>query len=714
MPTLIKTSRNQLTATLQTLEELVAAIREKNYAQEVAAFREMYPMSLRKQNPDGSLAIDVAWEKALPRICFASDLRKQGGVMTRTAYNGLIMLEINNLKDEDVAIGLRYYAGSLPQTLLSFVGADGLSVVIVCRAELIRDRQQSGSVLPTYDEDISHFHHNAYVMAQKFYSAQLGATVDVLEPRLDRVCYMSADMALCYNPNPIPFYTRSEQDFELSSPYQRPVAEAGTLPGRNRYQTQVYAVQSCLAKAEEDSLAIDDEQEWRTSVLTRQAHYCMESGIPKELALRLTLFRPTLNSDPQLARLIFDNTYTPKAMRQAMRRNPDLSLLRHIPESTLLTLKTDVFMQQNYEFRKNVLTGVVQYRQLAIPYFSFADVTEADRNTMTRRALEAGLKSWDKDIRRYIESNDVPLYDPIDDYLSHLAPWDGTDRLIAFAQRVPTDDALWHRYFPLWMRSMVAHWMGKDLTHGNALVPLLMGPQGCGKTTFCTLILPPELRSYYNDRVNFRNEYDLLNQLSSFALINIDEFDSVGHTHQAVLKYLLSTPDAKLRVPYGKTITHRRRYASFVATTNHLQPLTDPTGSRRFLCASITGRIDTTTPVDYDQLYAQLLAEVKEGQRYWLNDEETAELIAFNERYRQIDSISELISSLYRRPEPGQTNTQRVSAAEIASNLHNHYAGIQVNHATMVKIGKTMAQLGFTMRRASSCNYYEVVTKENV
>lgn len=713
MPTLYKTSRNQLTASVKSLDELAAAIREQRYAKEVALFREMRPVVCCGRNADGSLCVDATWEKALPRICFASDRQQQGGE-EMTAYTGLLLLEINNLQNEDIALGLRYYAGQLPQTLLTFVGADGLSVVIVCRAELTDNSREQGHPLPTADEAILRFHQNAYAKAQKFYSAQLNVTVDILEPRLDRVCYMSADPALCFNPSAMPIYADAAEPFQFASPYHRPVAEPGTLPGRTRYQTQLAVFQACLSKAYNDSLAIEDEQEWLTSVLTRHAHYCMESGISKALALRHTLFSPSLSKDPMLAQMIFDNAYTPKAMKQALRRNADVAALRHIPESTLLMLKTNVFMQQNYEFRKNELTGTVQYRSLSMPYFVFTDVTESVRNTMTRRALEAGLKTWDKDIRRYVESDDVPLYNPIEDYLQQLPAWDGTDRLDAFARRVPTANPLWHRFFPLWLRSMVAHWLGKDQNHGNALVPLLMGPQGCGKSTFCSLILPPELRSYYNDRVNFRNEYDLLNQLSSFALINIDEFDSVGRTHQAVLKYLLSTPDAKLRVPYGKAITHRRRYASFVATTNHLQPLTDPTGSRRFLCVSVTGSIDTTSSIDYDQLYAQLLAEVKEGERYWLNDGETAELIAYNERYRQIDSIAELISSLYRRPEPGQTTIQRVSAAEIASNLHNNYAGIQVNHATMVKIGKTMAQLGFTMRRASNCNYYEVVTKENV
>ena len=119
------------------------------------------------------------------------------------------------------------------------------------------------------------------------------------------------------------------------------------------------------------------------------------------------------------------------------------------------------------------------------------------------------------------------------------------------------------------------------------MTPLLIGRQGCGKTRFCKILLPPELRDYYNDKLNFKNEFDLNIALTSFALINIDEFDKTTNSQQIVLKYLLSSSDVKFRPPYGKTIKQYRRYTSFIGTTNQLQPLVDPTGSRRFVCVGI-------------------------------------------------------------------------------------------------------------------------------
>lgn len=713
MPTIFKTHGRNTTATRMTVEEIVEAIRNKKYLKEVMEFREMGALANVKKRENGTLDIeDAAWEKALPRICFACDYQKRGGEMQQVAYNGQILLEVNNLQSEEEAIGLRFYAGRQPQTLLAFVGADGRSVCIVCRAELYPNCRQEGNALPTGDEQIRCFHYNAYTAAQKFYTGQLEVTVDVLEPRLDRVCYMSADAALCYNPEAIPFYVDAQESFSLSSPYRPQKAEVGTLPGRDVYQTQMIIVQECLAKAYEEALTIDDEQESIVAVLTHQAHFCMESGVPKELAKRITLMHPELRKDPLLADRIFDNAYTPKALKRMMKRNPETAALRHIPESTLLMLKTTAFMEQNYQFRKNVLTGVAQYRPVARPYFDYMDVTEEDRNSMTIRALEAGLKSWDKDIKRYIESKDIPQYDPIEDYLLHLPAWDGRDRLADFARRVPTSDGLWQRFFPLWMRSMVAHWLGKDREHGNALVPMLIGPQGCGKSTFCGIVLPEELRVYYNDRVSFNNEFDLLNQMSSFALINIDEFDSIGASRQPLLKYLLSTPDVKLRVPYGKAVSQRRRYASFIATTNQQMPLTDLSGARRFLCVNVEGRIDTDSRVDYAQLYAQLLAEIQAGQRYWLTDEETAEVIAHNEPFRQLDSIEEMVRALFRKPKSGDSDAVILPVAKIVSILQGRFPGVQANRATFIKVGKILVGMGCEGHRSSSGNAYQVVVQE--
>ncbi len=745
MPTIYKTRGNTTTVTRMTVDEITESIRNKKFMKEVAEFRSMVALDRWKHREDGSLDIDAKWEKDLPRLCFATDYVKRSGAVQMQEYNGLVLLEVSNLADGSEASDLRKLASLQPQTLLTFVGADSRSVIIVCKAEklpssgaglnlgaaelnhlnqsnpsaaglnlgaaeLNHSNHSNPSVAVLTPEELKVLHYNAYAMAQKFYTAQLQTTVDVLEPHLDRICYMSADAEAYYNPLATPFYASAEKEKTFGLPVYH---EKDSKDAIDEYSRYMKAEQYCLAKAYEQALAAENEDEYIFQVLNLHARYCMESGIPMALAQRLTLYTHDFHERAELVAQVFDNTYTPKAMRRLVNANPELLSQKHIPDSTLLMMKTKVFMKQNYEFRKNVLSGVAQYRLVEFPYFEFRDVTLDDRNSMTIRAQEKGLKSWDKDIKRYIESNEIPQYDPIDDYLTHLPKWDGKDRLAAFTRRVPTKDPFWQRFFPVWMRSMVAHWMGKDQQHGNALVPLLIGRQGCGKSTFCGIVLPPELSAYYNDRVSFKNEFDLLNQLSSFALINIDEFDSIGNSRQPLLKYLLSKPNVKLRVPYGKVISHRRRYASFIATTNKMQPLVDMTGSRRFLCVNVDGVIDTTSRIDYPQLYAQLLAEIMDGQRYWLNDDETQELIAHNQPFHQLDSLEEMVRSLFRKPEEGDAAVT-LPVWEIVTMLQKCYNGVLSSRATSIQVGKILKGLGFQACRAKGGNSYVVVVKNKV
>ena len=126
---------------------------------------------------------------------------------------------------------------------------------------------------------------------------------------------------------------------------------------------------------------------------------------------------------------------------------------------------------------------------------------------------------------------------------------------------------------------------------------------------------------YYNKEINFKKDTDLNLGLSQFGLINIDEFDKTTARQHIILKYLLSTGDVKFRPPYGKAIRQYKRYASFIGTTNQMKPLMDPTGSRRFVCVECTGDINFNDNLDHRQLFAQLMQELDEGQRYWLDDE---------------------------------------------------------------------------------------------
>lgn len=136
--------------------------------------------------------------------------------------------------------------------------------------------------------------------------------------------------------------------------------------------------------------------------------------------------------------------------------------------------------------------------------------------------------------------------------------------------------------------------------------------------------------------------------LNRFALINIDEFDQITLTQQGFLKHILQKPVVNLRKPYGNSIQELQRYASFIATSNQKDLLTDPSGSRRFMCVEVTGTIDTARPIDYEQLYAQAMYEIYHGERYWFDDKDEAILTQGNREFEQTPPAIQLFYRYFK------------------------------------------------------------------
>lgn len=177
-----------------------------------------------------------------------------------------------------------------------------------------------------------------------------------------------------------------------------------------------------------------------------------------------------------------------------------------------------------------------------------------------------------------------------------------------------------------------------------------------------------------------------------------------------MLKYLVSTADLKYRPPYGKAYTQHRRYASFIGTTNEPMPLTDPTDSRRFICVGINGDIDFESPIDYDQLYAQLLHEISHGEDYWLTKDEERRLMEHNLQYQHLDGLEEMLMSVLQRPQADDETAQWMPLKEIADVLVKHFPAFKVVEGTFIKMGSCLSrpQYKFEKKELSSGSYYLV------
>jgi hypothetical protein len=714
--TILKNTRNVVSLRAVSLDDVATSIRTGEYRTAAQELRQYCALPSIRRIEESGVDPETPVARNVPRICFSALMKKQKEERTVQAYTGLVLLEVENLSDYDEARAVMSNARLMPQTLMAFIGVSGRSVKIVCRGALANGKLQKSEgdtkglqvKLPKSEGDIKNFHLNLYEKARLAYNAQLGVTLEKREPKLTNVCYMSDDEEMYYNPDALLFYTDTKKLEEGLGRRRSTMEPDEIVPGERASYSYNTIFEFNRQKALDDVEGVSAEDDRNYLLLNRLAHYCLLSGMPLAIATRLAIYSQVENPDVEEIRLVFKNTYHNKSEERYQERKGVLSL-RNIPSETLLMKKINIFLNEYYELRKNVLRGVAEYRLRTGLGYSFHELTEEVRNSITMRAIEQGIKCWDKDIRRYVNSDDIELYDPVNDYLESLPAWDGRDRIGELASRVPTSYKEWPQMFRLWLRSMVAMWRGKNQLSGNALVPLLIGPQGCGKSSFCRILLPPELRDYYNESINFKNEADLNLGLSSFALLNLDEFDRVTKRQQVVLKYLVSTAEVKYRPPYGKAYQSRRRYASFVATTNEAHPLVDNSGSRRFVCVNINGTIDFKTPINYQQLYAQLNNDITKGEPYWPTEEEEQQLIEHNRNFLTISSLDEMLAMAFRKPAASEQG-QWLNAKAISDQLKRTFgAAYQEDKDSFRKIGATLHSARFNVearRRTAGMEYY--------
>ena len=706
--TIIKKKGKNETITRHPVEDIALFIQKGWRQHTVTELREMYNLILKERQPDGQILTNWAGGIKLERLCFAQEFDKFKGEHRVLGYNGLIVIEVNNLPTYEKAVEVRDQAKMMPETLMCFLGASGKSVKIVCRGELFPNQANEKNLLPQKKADIQQFHLNLYQTARRAYMNQFGFDIEYLEPRLDRTVYVSADPEMGFNPDARPFYADTLKH-DVPQPVSISRESDRLMPGRTVKRTYrlewLFIIDTTLGHYFE--LPDDDRLE---TLLMEIATRCLNQGIPLAFAQGMTLEHPALNTDKLLLKKTFEAVYAVTLQEDYMKKHK-IKPLQSIPNDTLQMMKTEIFLNENFELRKNLMTGVAEYREKYSDDQTFKPLTEEVRNDMTMRATELGLKSWDRDVNRFIDSTRIEQYDPVNVWLDKLPKWNGHDYISELAARVPTNQPHWPKYLKMWLIGMVAQWRESDkqLT-GNALTPLLIGRQGCGKTRFCKIILPPELRDYYNDKINFKNEFDLNIALTMFAMINIDEFDKTTASQQIVLKYLLSSAEVKFRPPYGKTIRQFRRYTSFIGTTNQQKPLVDPTGSRRFVCVGVNGNINFEDNLEHRQLFAQALHLFNTGERFWLDNEEIATLIKENEPYQKLNDLVEMIGETFSKPKAGEGRWWGLT--EIHELLKNRYANYDPK-TSFTKLGRALSdqKFDFETDRKTSGHIYRLAER---
>lgn len=371
------------------------------------------------------------------------------------------------------------------------------------------------------------------------------------------------------------------------------------------------------------------------------------------------------------------------------------------------------FCNEHYAFRQNTVMGYTEYRPIARWNQGWLPVDERVMNGISVDLRVAGINSWDNDLKRFLRSSHVPTYNPVSEYLNSLHDrWDGRDHIGRLAQTVPTDNRHWPQWFRTWLLGMVAQWLGRNPRYGNALVPLLISRQGYNKSTFCRSLIPQELQWGYIDNLVLSEKTAVLRAMSQFLLINLDEFNQISAKQQeGFLKNLIQLASVKTRPPYGSHVVEMPRLASFIATANMSDVLSDPTGNRRFIGIELTGPIDVDRRINHEQLYAQALALLEQDEPYWLDDEQTRLLMASNQQFQQRPPEEMFFHECFETTDDTERG-QYMSAAAIFSVVKRH-AGSAVKGSNLTRFGRILANMpGLQRRRGHEGTSYLVVPKK--
>ena len=392
------------------------------------------------------------------------------------------------------------------------------------------------------------------------------------------------------------------------------------------------------------------------------------------------------------------------------------------------TLAVELFLNERYRFRRNVLNGKVELadlpdvdtpadeagRETSDHPLEWRPLTQEALNSIIRRAKKEQVceKGSPKTaIVEFVHSEDVPVHNPIGDYLQQLPVWDGKNHIAQLFSRLPGLTSEQQAFLATWLRSTVAHWLQMDTLHGNECVPTLIGAQGCGKTTFFHRLLPMELRQYYLDHLNLSNKFDKEMALTNNLLVNLDELEAIRPSQHSALKQTLSKSKVNGRPIYGCAQEDRPRFASFVATTNNPHPLTDPTGSRRYICLQIPDGqyIDNTGEIDYGQLYAQVVYELTVAKTpYWFSNDEVARIQQLNQNYLVKKDIAEMVEACFRKPKEGEA-AKLMNSKMLLSHIQKAYPSVDINHGNKVRVGQAMNLLGYEFNDRGNVPYYKVI-----
>lgn len=622
--------------------------------------------------------------------------KSANGNLDIVSFNGLITLHIPQLlKREDVE-AVKNASKMMPMTFAAFTGLDGRSVEILVSVKSI-----DGLVFQK-EKDMDEFCKVAYETAFGAYSGILPKAIERQNVTAKYTFKMTLDEHPYVNPAHSSLSIGYFQKADNSSS-STPVNEQRDTD-MNLYADYERMYERAVEKAYERTANLIEEEQYE-AYLTQLSQELCKMGMPEEEAFlhirNHHVYKKTYNEDT--CRAIISAVYT----EENQKRQKDYS------ETGKETRRLIKFLTTRYVFRMNTVMGYTEYRPNNTWIQEWQPCDENAIYGMTIEARLANLDVKEHDIRRYVRSNMIRQTDPVDEYFMKVRDkWDGkTDHIAMLAQAVQCNIPQWEKWFRKWFLYMVAQWLGRVQDFGNSIVPLLISSQGDGKSTFCQNLLPKELRWGYLANLDVNEKKQTLQAMHNFLLINLDEFNQISpKIQEGFLKNVIQLPSVKMKRPYGKHVEDFKRMASFIATTNEVNVLSDPTGNRRFICVQLKAPINTKYKPNYEALYSQAYQLVMKGEQYWFNAEEIKEVMAHNRQYEIVPPAMMYFNEYYEVA-PNETEGKWTSPTAIYDHLRK-IAGASLKANGVSAFGKYLKNIpGLQQKRINKGIFYLVREK---
>ena len=605
--------KNVVHLTVKTVEWFLERIKKDTKAEDIGKFRHYIAL----YGDSGQYEDSVPLAMIYPLV---EMVKTENGNLEITTFNNLTWLHVGHLMKSEEINAVKEASKILPTTFAAFTGADGRSVEI-----LVSVAQKNLTAKPQTEIEMDTFCASAYEVAYGAYSGVLPKPIERQMVKARSHFRMTLDEEPYYNPQVTPMMVQTLREMAKSDDKSEP--EQRKMDYR-LYEDYELLYKQAVSEAFDETMDMKESERY-DAYMTLLAHKLCEMNFPEEEA-----FLHIRNHH------VYKQIYDESRFRSIVSSVYSEEKPKHRKEGEMVSVETRrliEFLKTRYVFRYNEVMGYTEFRPNTTWLQDWAPCDENVINGMTIEARLANLDAKDKDVRRYVHSNMIRRIDPIGDYLANCYDkWDGkTDHIAMLARCVPCQIPQWETWFKKWFLYMVAQWVSPQQEYGNSVVPLLISPQGDGKTTFCRMILPKQLRWGFLENLDVSEKRTTLQAMHNFLLINLDEFNSISpKIQEGFLKNVIQLPNVKIKRPYGKHVEEFKRYASFIATTNETNVLSDPSGSRRFICVSLTAPVNTDYKPNYEALYGQAYKMVMNREMdWWFSAEEVKEIMAHNRQY---------------------------------------------------------------------------------